>query len=84
MRRWSLRARWMTCVGCFARSIEQRLRMAGVRMDSAQLRASSYAVAGSLFSLLDWWLKNNMAMEPKDMDTLFHQIVWNGIGDSSR
>jgi AcrR family transcriptional regulator len=67
-------------LGYFARSIEQRLLMAGVTMDAACLRATSHAFAGSVFSLMEWWLCHNMSISPCDMDKLFHRLVWDGIG----
>lgn len=65
--------------GFFARSIEQRLRSAGVDMASSQLAAQAHALAGSMFSLLDWWLDHGMKPDPKEMDALFHQMAWNGL-----
>jgi hypothetical protein len=37
-------------IGYFARSIEQRLAMAGVTLPQAELQAMSMALAGALFS----------------------------------
>jgi AcrR family transcriptional regulator len=65
--------------GMFARSIEERLRMAGVNMEPAQLGAHAYALAGSLFSLLDWWIDHGMASSAAEMDALFHRMVWDGV-----
>lgn len=65
--------------GFFARSIEERLRLAGVAMDSAQSSAQAHALAGSLFALLDWWIDHGMKTEPKEMDALFHRMAWSGI-----
>jgi AcrR family transcriptional regulator len=67
-------------LGCFARSIEQRLFHAGVIMDPASLRACSHALAGSLFAMLESWLRAGMPVPPDEMDALFHRLVWNGIG----
>ena len=62
--------------GFFARSIEDRLRLAGVTMDS---QSAAHALAGSLFALLDWWIDHGMKTEPKEMDALFHRMAWSGI-----
>jgi AcrR family transcriptional regulator len=67
--------------GMFARSIEERLRMAGVTMEPAQLAAHAYALAGSLFPLMYWWIDHGMTTSPADMDALFHRMVWNGVGE---
>jgi hypothetical protein len=66
-------------IGSFARSIEKRLLLAGVKMEAALLRATSQAYAGSLFTLLDWWLLQEKPMSPLAMDALFHRMVWDGI-----
>ena len=66
-------------IGCFARSIEQRLVAAGVTLAMPELRATSHALAGSLYSLLDWWLLHNKSIPPKEADALFHRLAWNGI-----
>ena len=70
--------------GMFARSIEERLRLAGVAMESAELAAYAYALAGSLFSLLDWWIDHGMTSSAVDMDALFHRMVWSGVRDQRR
>jgi hypothetical protein len=35
-------------------------------------------LAGSLFSLLSWWVQHGMTPPPVEMDKLFHQLVWTG------
>ncbi len=67
--------------GMFARSIEQRLRMAGVTMEPAELAAHAYALAGSMFPLMYWWIDHGMTSSPAEMDALFHRMVWSGVGD---
>jgi AcrR family transcriptional regulator len=64
--------------GFFARSIEERLLLARVEMEPVQLKAHAHALAGALFSLLDWWIDHGMAEQPEVMDALFHRMVWNG------
>jgi len=66
-------------LGYFARSIEQRLLKAGVTMDPACLRVSSHALAGSMFAMLEWWLRAGMPTPPAEMDAIFHRLVWNGL-----
>jgi AcrR family transcriptional regulator len=65
--------------GFFARSMDERLQMAGVQIDPAQRSAHAHALAGSFFSLLDWWIDKGMKADPKEMDELFHRIAWNGL-----
>jgi AcrR family transcriptional regulator len=67
-------------VGCFARSIEKRLLLAGVKMPRVELHATAHSLAGSIFSLLDWWMRNGKAITPKDMDAHFHRLAWGGLG----
>jgi AcrR family transcriptional regulator len=65
--------------GIFARSIEERLRAAGVKMDTAQRSAHAYALAGSFFSLLEWWVDKGMKEDPRKMDEMFHRMAWKGL-----
>jgi AcrR family transcriptional regulator len=66
-------------LGHFARSIEQRLNLAGIPLSGSELRAASHALAGSLFSLMDWWLRNNQPIAPRAADALFHRMAWSGL-----
>jgi hypothetical protein len=56
-----------------------------VEIEPARRSAQAYALAGSLFSLLDWWIDKGMKADPKEMDELFHRMAWSGLGvrDSS-
>lgn len=67
--------------GYFARSIERRLRDSGrVRnLPPLELTARSSALAGSLLSLLRWWLERGANEPPEEMDKLFHRMVWSGL-----
>ena len=62
--------------GIFARSIEERLRLASPASEPAQLRARAHALAGAMFSLLLWWIDQGMKPSAEAMDTLFHELVW--------
>ena len=65
--------------GFFARSIEERLQAAGVHAEPIQLAAQANALAGSMFSLLDWWIDKGMKTDPKELDELFHRMAWKGL-----
>ena len=65
--------------GFFARSIDERLQSAGVKIDPMERSAKAHALAGSFFSLLDWWIDKGMKADPKEMDTLFHRMAWSGL-----
>ena len=39
----------------------------------------TYAHAGAMLSLLDWWLSHGMKETPAEMDDLFHRMVWHGM-----
>jgi len=66
--------------GYFAQGIARRLRQIGLPMsDQRELDASSHAFAGNLLSLLKWWLDRGTKEPAKDMDELFHRIVWKGL-----
>ena len=66
--------------GFFARSIEERLLLAHVDMEASQLKAHAHALAGALFALLAWWIDHGMTARPEAMDTMFHTMVWRGLG----
>src|SRR5216684_2154220 len=67
--------------GYFSRGIEQRLRESKrlPKLPQRELAARAFAAAGSLLSLLRWWLDRGAKEPPGDMDKLFHRIVWNGL-----
>jgi AcrR family transcriptional regulator len=66
--------------GFFARSIDERLQMAGAEIEPVLRSAHAHALAGSVFALLDWWMENGMKADPKEMDELFHRMAWSGLG----
>lgn len=71
--------------GYFARGIEQRLREfePPPPVPQRELAARAVASAGSLLSLLRWWLDRGAKESPSEMDQLFHRIVWDGLQHSS-
>jgi len=67
--------------GYFARGIEQRLVESGrlPKLPQRELGARASALAGSLLSLLRWWLDRGAKEPPRAMDELFHRMVWSGL-----
>ena len=67
--------------GYFARGIEQRLRESKrvPKIPPRELLARAFALAGSLLSLLRWWIDRGAKESPEEMDELFHRMVWNGM-----
>jgi AcrR family transcriptional regulator len=67
--------------GHFARGIERRLAESGRCADFAQreLSARASALAGSLLSLLRWWLDRGEKESARAMDEMFHRMVWLGV-----
>ncbi len=67
--------------GYFARGIERRLteskRLSNLPQRELGPRAS--ALAGSMVSLLQWWLDRGAKESPRAMDELFHRMVWKGL-----
>jgi AcrR family transcriptional regulator len=66
--------------GYFARGIERRLKETGrlSNLKPRELEAHASALAGSLLSLLRWWIDRRGKQSPREMDELFHRLVWNG------
>lgn len=71
--------------GCFARGIERRLAESGrlKHLPQREIAARAAALSGSLLSLLRWWLDRGEKETPQQMDKLFHQQVWMGLGAGS-
>jgi AcrR family transcriptional regulator len=68
--------------GYFARGIARRLGELSSRarlFSTGELAARSSACAGSLLSLLKWWLDRGAKESPRAMDDLFHRMVWRGV-----
>jgi AcrR family transcriptional regulator len=67
--------------GYFARGIERRLRESRrlPNLSPSEVRARAFALAGSLLSLLRWWIDRGAKESPAHMDELFHQMVWKGL-----
>jgi AcrR family transcriptional regulator len=65
----------------FARGIEQRLIDSGrlTRLSKPELAARANALAGSLLSLLRWWMDRIEKESAAKMDEMFHRMVWNGL-----
>jgi AcrR family transcriptional regulator len=72
--------------GHFSRAIDQRLAtLPSTRnLSSTRRSALAHATAGSLFSLLNWWLRHGGITTPAQMDALFHQMLWSGINPPSK
>ena len=72
---------WDLAEGYFARGIEQRLIESGrfKNLPSRELAARASALSGGLLSLLRWWLDRGEKESPKEMDELFHRMVWKGM-----
>ena len=72
--------------GYFERGIARRLieskRLSNCPKTELEVRAT--ALAGSLLSLLRWWIDRGDKVSPQQMDELFHQMVWSGLNDNGR
>lgn len=71
--------------GYFARGIEQRLAESKppLKLRQRELAVRSFAFAGSLLALLRWWLDRGAKESPREMDELFHRVVWDGLQRSA-
>ncbi|QNI31313.1 TetR/AcrR family transcriptional regulator [Alloacidobacterium dinghuense] len=67
--------------GYFARGIERRLKELKrlPKLPQRELTARTFALAGSLLSLLRWWMDRGTKESPATMDEMFHRMVWNGF-----
>ena len=67
--------------GYFTRGIERRLAESGrlAKVPQRELAARASALAGSLLSLLRWWLDRGEKETSQAMDAMFHRMVWGGV-----
>jgi len=67
--------------GYFARGIAQRLTESKrfPNLPQRDLDARAHALAGSLLSLLRWWLDRGAKEPAQEMDELFHRMAWSGV-----
>jgi AcrR family transcriptional regulator len=67
--------------GHFARGIEQRLAALprSRTVAHAHRAAVAHALAGSLLSLLSWWMALDAPAPPEQMDDIYHRLVWSGV-----
>lgn len=70
--------------GYFARGIERRLVESGrlKNLSQRELAARASALSGSMLSLLRWWLDRGEKESPREMDEMFHRMVWAGVSSS--
>lgn len=67
--------------GYFSRGIARRLTESGNLPNTSQrdLEPRASALAGSLLSLLRWWLDRGGKESARSMDEMFHRMVWKGM-----
>jgi len=65
----------------FARGIERRLKeiKGSAKIPATELRTRGVALAGSLLSLLRWWMDRGAKESPSELDEVFHAMVWDGM-----
>lgn len=68
--------------GEFARGIEKRLLKLNQSpaAKAGEYAAQAHALAGALFSMLNWWIDRGMPVSAAEMDETFHRLVWSGLG----
>jgi len=59
----------------FARGIEERLVTRTPGLTKQERAIQAYALAGSIFSLLTWWINHGMTPCAREMDEQFHSQV---------
>jgi AcrR family transcriptional regulator len=67
--------------GYFSRGIARRLSESGRlgNLPQTEVEARASALAGSLLSLLRWWIDRGAKESPRELDELFHRMVWKGV-----
>ena len=72
--------------GHFARGIERRLGEVprGASIPPERRAVMAQALAGSMLSLMAWWLDRDPRPSPQEMDDLFHSMAWTGVAADER
>jgi AcrR family transcriptional regulator len=72
--------------GHFARAIAKRLASlpASKTIPASRRTPMSHALAGSMLSLMFWWLDHSSSASPEEVDRAYHQLAWSGIGADSQ
>jgi AcrR family transcriptional regulator len=67
--------------GHFARGIERRLSELprSCAINAKQRPVIATALAGSLLSLMTWWINRATRESPQQMDDAYHRLVWTGL-----
>ena len=70
--------------GYYSGAIERRLaELAATKgLDPARRTAMAQAFAGAFLSLLSWWMQQPSPPSPREMDEMFHSLVWSGLQTS--
>jgi hypothetical protein len=55
-----------------------------LKLRERELAVHAVAFAGSLLALLRWWLDRGAKESPREMDELFHRVVWDGLQHSPK
>lgn len=65
----------------FVRGIKRRLNESKrvAKIPPRELNARAVAIAGSLLSLMRWYMDHGAKEDPQEMDTMFHRMVWKGM-----
>jgi AcrR family transcriptional regulator len=65
----------------FIRGIKRRLNESKrvTKIPQRELHARAVAIAGSLLSLMRWYMDRGAKEDPREMDTMFHSMVWKGM-----
>ena len=65
----------------FVRGIKRRLNESkrAAKIPQRELNARAVAIAGSLLSLMRWYMDRGAKEDPREMDKMFHRMVWKGM-----
>jgi AcrR family transcriptional regulator len=73
---------WELGAAHFARMIEKRLAFLGHHPNGNALSRTiaSKFLAGAAIELLRWWLDRDVRPTPRQMDEMFHHMLWKSVG----
>jgi AcrR family transcriptional regulator len=73
---------WEDAAEHFARMIAKRLVLLSPPLNGSAVQTTVIAkfCAGALMELLKWWLDRDVRPTPREMDAMYHDLVWRALG----
>lgn len=73
---------WEDAAEHFARMIAKRIRLLAPQLNGSPVHTTLVAkfCAGAAMEMLKWWLDRDVRPTPREMDDMYHDLVWRALG----